>query len=199
MFKKGFEKRKQMKETMNRIPSFDEVVDLEEEEDEDDDEDELSRQTQAKGKMQAGSTANTSNKVKGPLDMLFKPSGQAGKKGGNVVGSSRYKDVQKKLRLNAIQKFCRWMYDAGIPFNAVNYTSLKPAFQAIAEYGVDLKPPSYHEARVPMLKLEKEHTMKILKENEVEEHTAWIPTKKSNEMCYEYFYLLKKYMNIFIY
>lgn len=168
LFKEEFEKKKAMKDAMNRIPDFDDVVDLDDEEDEDDDQ--LSRRTQAKGKRQAdsNSTMNTSKKVKGPLDMHFKPSGQAGKKGGNVVGSSQYKDVQKKLRLNAIQKFCRWMYDAGIPFNAVKYDSLKPAFQAIAEYGCDLKPPSYHEARVPMLKLEKEHTKKLVKDNELE-------------------------------
>ncbi|KAJ9565872.1 hypothetical protein OSB04_001838 [Centaurea solstitialis] len=35
----------------------------------------------------------------------------------------------------------------------------------------DLKPPSYYEARVPMLKLEKEHTKKLLKENELEMKT----------------------------
>ncbi|KAJ9542777.1 hypothetical protein OSB04_029283 [Centaurea solstitialis] len=98
-------------------------------------------------------------------------SGQVGKKGGNVVGSSQHKEAQKNLRLNVIQKFCRWMYDAGIPFNAVKYDSLKLAFQEIAEYGVDLKPPSYHEAQVPMLKLEKEHTKKLLKENDLEKKT----------------------------
>lgn len=166
MFKESFQKKKEMKESMNQIPDFDDVVNLDEEEDEDDDE--LSRQTQAKRKGKADSTSNASKKVKGPLDMHFKPSGQAGKKGGNVVGSSQYKEVQKKLRLNAIQKFCRWMYDAGIPFNSVKYTSLKPAFQAIGEYGCNLKPPSYHEARIPILKLEKEHTRMILKENELE-------------------------------
>ena len=48
MFKEAFEKKKEMQETVNRIPNFDEVVDLNEEEDEDDDE--LSRRTQAKEK-----------------------------------------------------------------------------------------------------------------------------------------------------
>ncbi|KAJ9544552.1 LOW QUALITY PROTEIN: hypothetical protein OSB04_024259 [Centaurea solstitialis] len=156
MFKELFEKKKEKKEAENKIPHFDEVVELEDEdEDDDEDEDELRRQIQAKGKKQA--TANTSTKVKGPINLYYMPSGQGGKKGGTL--------------LNAIQKFCRWMYDAGIPFNAVKYDSLKPAFQAIAEYGIDLKLPSYHEARVPMLKLEKEHTKKLLKENELKKKT----------------------------
>ncbi|KAJ9566139.1 LOW QUALITY PROTEIN: hypothetical protein OSB04_002105 [Centaurea solstitialis] len=167
MFKELFEKKKEKKEAANKIPHFNEVVKLEDEdEDDDEDEDELRRQIQAKGKKQA--TANTFTKVKGPINLFYKPSGQVGKKGGTF---SQHKEVQKKLRLNAIQKFCRWMYDASIPFNAMKYDSLKPAIQAIAEYGVDLKPPSYHEARVPMLKLEKEHTKKLLKENELEKKT----------------------------
>ncbi|KAJ9557009.1 hypothetical protein OSB04_011623 [Centaurea solstitialis] len=170
MFKELFEKRKEKKEALNKIPHFDEVVELEDEdEDDDEDEDELRRQIQAKGKKQA--TANTSTKVKGPINLYYMPSGQVGKKGGNVIGSSQHKEAQKKLRLNAIQNFCRWMDDVGIPFNAVKYDSLKPTFQAIAEYGVDLKPPSYHEARVPMLKFEKEHTKKLLKENKLEKKT----------------------------
>ena len=90
MFKVGFEKKKEMKEAANKIPHFDEVVDLEEDED---DEGELRRQIQAKGKRQA--TADTSTKVKGPMNLFFKPSGQAGKKGGNVVGSSQHKEAQK--------------------------------------------------------------------------------------------------------
>jgi hypothetical protein len=34
-----------------------------------------------------------------------------------------------------------------------------------------MKPPSYHEVRVPMLKLEMEHTKKIMQENEIEKTT----------------------------
>ncbi|KAK4422827.1 hypothetical protein Salat_1865200 [Sesamum alatum] len=56
-------------------------------------------------------------------------------------------EAKKKLRENAIQKFARWMYDAGLPFNAVNYDSLGPAIEAFGQYGTGMKPPSYYEIR----------------------------------------------------
>ena len=40
--------------------------------------------------------------------------------------------------------------------------------EAIAIHGPDIKPPSYHEVRVPLLKLEKEHTKKLLILNETQ-------------------------------
>ncbi|KAK9070497.1 hypothetical protein SSX86_010899 [Deinandra increscens subsp. villosa] len=138
-FKELFEKSNQAKEAENRIPHFDDVVDLEE-----DDEDEIPS---------------------------FNEGHHIGKKGGHLVGSVQHKEVQKKLRLEAVQLFCRWLYDAGLPFNSLKYDSLGPAIEAIGRYGCGMKPPSYHEVRVPMLKLEVEHTRKILEENEVEKAT----------------------------
>ncbi|KAK4423093.1 hypothetical protein Salat_1891900 [Sesamum alatum] len=72
-------------------------------------------------------------------------------------------EAKKKLRENAIKKFARWMYDAGLPFNAVNYDSLGPAIEAFGQYGAGMKPPSYYEIRVKYLKKELEHTNNILK------------------------------------
>ncbi|KAD6454364.1 hypothetical protein E3N88_09070 [Mikania micrantha] len=132
LFKELFEKKKQTKEAMNEIPHFDDVVDLD-----DDDEEEIS--IQSKGKISISSMGSTSSnkKTKGPLDSVFKPSVTSGKKGGNLVGSVEYNQAQKKLRLDAIQKFCRWMYDAGLPFNSVMYDSLGPAFEAIARHSCE--------------------------------------------------------------
>ncbi|KAK9061970.1 hypothetical protein SSX86_019154 [Deinandra increscens subsp. villosa] len=169
-FKELFEKSNQAKEAENRIPHFDDVVDLEE-----DDEDEIPsfNEGQSKGKrpIPSSSACASNKKTKGPLDKNFKPSVTSGKKGGHLVGSVQHKEVQKKLRLEAVQLFCRWLYDAGLPFNSLKYDSLGPAIEAIGRYGCGMKPPSYHEVRVPMLKLEVEHTRKILEENEVEKAT----------------------------
>ncbi|KAF7808378.1 mitochondrial uncoupling protein 5-like [Senna tora] len=46
------------------------------------------------------------------------------------------------------------MYDAGIPFNSVNYDSFAAAIEAIGQYGPSMKPLSYHEVRGPFLKEE---------------------------------------------
>ncbi|KAI3822342.1 hypothetical protein L1987_09931 [Smallanthus sonchifolius] len=97
---------------MNSIPHFDDVVDL----DEDDEEGEVEincSEAKSKGKKPMSSTGSTTDafnkKAKGTLYSVFKPSVVSGKKGGNLVGSKEYNDVQKKLRLEAVQKFCRWI------------------------------------------------------------------------------------------
>ncbi|XP_022025633.1 uncharacterized protein LOC110926187 [Helianthus annuus] len=168
LFIELFEKKKRVKETANSIPHFDEVVELEE-----NDEDEEAAQSQSKGKRVASSAgaSDANKKAKGPLYAMFKPSLTSGKKGGNLVGSVEHNETQKKLRLDAVQKFSRWMYDAGLSFNAVTYDSLGLAIEAIGRYGCGMKPPTYHEVRVPMLKLEMEHTKKLLRDNEVEKST----------------------------
>ncbi|KAI3816531.1 hypothetical protein L1987_16232 [Smallanthus sonchifolius] len=97
---------------MNNIPHFDDVVDLAE----DDEEDEVEinhSEAKSQGKKPMSSIVSTTyafnKKAKGTLYSVFKPSVVSGKKGGNLVGSKEYNDVQKKLRLDAVQKFCLWM------------------------------------------------------------------------------------------
>ena len=55
------------------------------------------------------------------------------------------------------------MYDVGIPLNAVNYDSFGPMIEAIGQYGPGMKPPSYHEVRVLLLKKEIKHTNNLMK------------------------------------
>jgi hypothetical protein len=128
LFKELFEKKKRESKMASTIPHFDEVVDLEE-----DDEDEIpnQREVPSKGKRPVSSASASNKKAKGPLDAMFKPSVTSGKKGGHLVGSLEHNEVQKKLRLDAVQKFSRWMYDAGIAFNAVKYDSLGPVIEAM--------------------------------------------------------------------
>ena len=40
------------------------------------------------------------------------------------------------------------MYDVGIAFNAVNYSSFEPMIESIRQYGSGMKPPSYHETLI---------------------------------------------------
>lgn len=64
--------------------------------------------------------------------------------------------------------FARWMYDARIPFNVVNYESSGLAIEAIGQHGPGMKPPTYHEVRLPLLKNEVEETNKIMEEHKIE-------------------------------
>ncbi|XP_058004191.1 uncharacterized protein LOC131180729 [Hevea brasiliensis] len=62
--------------------------------------------------------------------------------------------AKKELRERACVAIARWMYDVGIAFNAVNYDSFGEMIRAIGNYGKEMKPPSFHEARVRLLNKE---------------------------------------------
>ncbi|RWR88532.1 hypothetical protein CKAN_01754700 [Cinnamomum micranthum f. kanehirae] len=72
---------------------------------------------------------------------------------------------RKELRERACQRFARWIYDARLPSNAINYDSFGPMIEAIGQYGPGMKPPNYHELRVPLLKKEVVHTNNLMKDH----------------------------------
>ena len=57
------------------------------------------------------------------------------------------------------------MYDAAIPFNVMNYASFQPMLEAIEQYGVGYKGPSFHEVRVTNLKKELALTKDLMKDH----------------------------------
>ncbi|XP_047252772.1 uncharacterized protein LOC124887332 [Capsicum annuum] len=64
------------------------------------------------------SGSSTASNVKGSMDIYFPQLPNEKKKTCNrCLASSR-----KILRDRAVSAFARWMYDAGLPFNCVNYT-----------------------------------------------------------------------------
>ncbi|XVE73301.1 hypothetical protein DITRI_Ditri11bG0106600 [Diplodiscus trichospermus] len=75
---------------------------------------------------------------------------------------------KKELREKACGEIARWMYDAAIPFNAVNYPSFEVMIEDIRQYGVGMKPPSFHEVWVPLLKKEVDSVTILMKSYEKE-------------------------------
>lgn len=69
----------------------------------------------------------------------------------------------KERRAMVCQYIGRFFYQAGIPFNVANMDSFKIMIEAIGQYGLNLKPPSYYELRVPILKKEVELTNDMMK------------------------------------
>ncbi|KAK2642827.1 hypothetical protein Ddye_024590 [Dipteronia dyeriana] len=55
------------------------------------------------------------------------------------------------------------MYDAGISFNAVKYHIFNAFYEAVGQYGPGVKPLTYLEVKVPILKNEVDFTHKTLK------------------------------------
>ncbi|XP_056687242.1 uncharacterized protein [Spinacia oleracea] len=135
-----------------------------------DDEDEMLMGTEPTGKRKQNSTP-TSNakraKQVGPMDAFFKSPSQSTAKQKTLNES--YKKEQRK---KACAEFSKWMYDAGIAFNALNYPSFKVAIDCITRAGIGMKPPSAYEARVPFLKQEVENTNEKMRNHRQE----WLKT-----------------------
>nr|KAJ0219145.1 hypothetical protein LSAT_V11C300126260 [Lactuca sativa] len=129
LFKDIFEKQKQDKVERNRIPHFDDdVADIN-----DENEEEAGEVPFSLGKRAISSSKSNlhNKKVKGALDTHFRSSTETGNKKGYLVGTPEHNQLHKKLRGEAVQEFARWMYDAGLAFNAVKYDSLGSALEAI--------------------------------------------------------------------
>ncbi|XP_057504011.1 uncharacterized protein LOC130787631 [Actinidia eriantha] len=160
-------KKQSDKEQMHMMPDFDEMDNELE-----DDEDDIVR-TNRHGKSIQSSQSFIfvlpklkKPKTKGPMDTFFTPNP-------DVVVQNREKQIKinandpykKELRDRAVTRFIRWMYDAGIAFNAVNYPSFGPMIESIGQYGPDMKPPSYHETRATYRKKELAHTNDLMKDH----------------------------------
>ncbi|XP_075105601.1 uncharacterized protein LOC142179446 [Nicotiana tabacum] len=144
------EKKKEQKNQMVHQPM---VANL----DDDDDIEELSLPTK---RGRDGSSHGSS--TKGPMDCYF--SKKPGAKGGGKDVQKIAKDI---LRDRAVRAFARWVYDAGLPFNCVNYDTFGDFIEAVGQYGPGMKPPTYHEIRGPYLNKEVEETNKIVEEHKV--------------------------------
>ncbi|RWR85049.1 hypothetical protein CKAN_01389100 [Cinnamomum micranthum f. kanehirae] len=162
---------------MNMLPHFDELANAYEEDEEDDVEviergkrplAHGSEVSSARGSTTFSTVSKTKKpKQKGPIDVFFTPNSDVVVQNRKAQGKQTRIDAndpyRKELRERACIRFARWMYDAGIPFNAVNCDSFGPMIEAIGQYGLGMKLPSYHEVRVPLLKKEIEHTNNLMK------------------------------------
>ena len=124
----------------------------------DDDEHELDPPTSIAPTRRIPSGSSSSNKkLKGTMDAFVTASGRSQLRQSNIK-----EGLDKDLRRRTIQKIARFFYNAGIAFNCCKLDSFKGMVQAIGEYGPNLKPPSYHEIRVPLLKDEVKYTEQLM-------------------------------------
>lgn len=86
---------------------------------------------------------------------------------GKLVQKSINDLCDKEMRGRTIQTIAAFFYRAGIAFNVANMDSFKEMISAVGNYGPHLKPPSYHELRVPLL------------QNEVQKVDEWVEGHKS--------------------
>ncbi|KAL5165834.1 Protein FAR1-RELATED SEQUENCE 5 [Glycine soja] len=112
------------------------------------------------------SKKRTTNK-KGPLDFLFSKEPEESIKFGKTMRQTSVNESYNKAsRDRAVQYIARFFFRNGIAFNVAKSKSFKLMIQAIGIYGPHLKPPSYHELRVPLLKKELEYMKGLLRGHE---------------------------------
>ncbi|RZB75263.1 hypothetical protein D0Y65_033937 [Glycine soja] len=120
---------------------------------------------------EASSTASNKRITtkKGPIDLLFSKAPEESIKLGKTMRQSSVNETYNKVaRDRAVQYIARFFFRNGIPFNVAKSKSFKLMIEAIGTYSPHLKPPSYHELRVPLLKKELEYTKGLLRGHEEE-------------------------------
>lgn len=74
----------------------------------------------------------------------------------------------KERTHNVHQYVARWVYESGIPFNAIDNDGFRRLCEAIGQFGPGYQPPSQYMLREPLLKEEVERTKLSLKKHEEE-------------------------------
>ncbi|XP_057984783.1 uncharacterized protein LOC110670460 [Hevea brasiliensis] len=133
--------------TLDKLPDYQDVEILGDNEDEDD-----------VGTILRGSKGNSKvqkkARTKGPIDLYFAKSAAKAvqdRKNSKLKQTTINEACKKELRKKACKDIAQWMYDAAIPFNAVNYPSFQVMVESIGQFGIGMKAPSFHEVRVPLL------------------------------------------------
>ncbi|KAL6566266.1 hypothetical protein OROGR_001881 [Orobanche gracilis] len=74
------------------------------------------------------------------------------------------KTAEEKERVN--MHIANFFYENGIPFNAAHSRSYEIMIESIGQFGPGLKPPTYHDLRVPLLEKAKKETDKLRERHE---------------------------------
>ena len=78
-------------------------------------------------------------------------------------------DALWKERTHQVHQYvARWVYESGIPFNAIDNDSFKRLMEAVGQYGPGYRPQTQYQLREPLLKEEVERTKGLLKKQEEE-------------------------------
>ncbi|XP_042465666.1 uncharacterized protein LOC122048129 [Zingiber officinale] len=90
----------------------------------------------------------------------------------NLAKSKREQSINDALfkeRTSLVKEYvCRWAYEAGVSFNAVDRDSFKVMMEAVGQFGPGFKPPTRYEMSEPYLKKEVDRIKGLLKTNEEE-------------------------------
>ncbi|KAL6514773.1 hypothetical protein OROGR_020352 [Orobanche gracilis] len=79
-----------------------------------------------------------------------------------LENSTKSEEEKERVKMHIANFF----YECGIPFNAANSRSYEIMVESIGQFGPGLKPPTYHELRLPLLEKAKKETYKLREKHE---------------------------------
>ncbi|PRQ22552.1 putative transcription factor/ chromatin remodeling BED-type(Zn) family [Rosa chinensis] len=106
----------------------------------------------------------------GPMDRFATPiDPDSSLDGSRKMRQQNINDALFKQRTHSVHQYlARWVYEAGIPFHAVDSDSFKRFVEVVGQFGPGYRPPSQYQLREPLLKEEVERTKSLLKKQEEE-------------------------------
>lgn len=108
-------------------------------------------------------------KQKGPMDMYFSPNLREAVKDRKKGRQQTINEVcRKDLRHKVCRNIARWLFVAGIPFNAATYDNFQIMVEAIGQFSFGMQSLSMYELRVSLLDQEVETVQNKVAENEKE-------------------------------
>ena len=102
---------------------------------------------------------------KGFMDHFFTPNPEMVVQNRNNTRTTINNANKKEAKERADILSCRWIYDAAIPCNAMNYANFQLILETIGQYGVGYKGPRFHDVRVTNLKKELTLTKDSMKDH----------------------------------
>ncbi|KAL5785174.1 hypothetical protein ACOSQ2_007566 [Xanthoceras sorbifolium] len=75
------------------------------------------------------------------------------------INETLFKEMTHKVN----QYAARWVYEVGIPFNAIDNDSFKLFVEAVGQFGPGYKPPSQYQLKKSLLNEEVQRTEDLLK------------------------------------
>ncbi|XP_004499641.1 uncharacterized protein [Cicer arietinum] len=113
------------------------------------------------GKKAIEAPLPAAKKTKGSLDLMLMKKAEH-KLGKYKRQTSIIDTCDKEARARTVQYIARFFYTNEIAFSVARSKSFKLMLEEVGNYDLHLKPPSYHELRVPLLEKELEYTKALL-------------------------------------
>ncbi|KAL5764322.1 hypothetical protein ACOSP7_016678 [Xanthoceras sorbifolium] len=108
----------------------------------------------------------------GPMDKFaskINPEASMAMSTGTYLRQQHITDVLFKERTHSVHRYvAKWVYEAGIPFNATQNNSFTAMVEAIGQFGPGLKPPTRYQLSGPLLKEEFDSTKEALQQQQEE-------------------------------